>query len=318
LRKLLQASRLPHLRAFALRGYSLTNLLGTLTGCSALEQLTSLRLGLNYSGDADRALRAVLTSVPWAGLTELALDGAPYNSSPLAVVADSPLGGQLSSLTLDRGHCVTLPARPGPLLSSLRSLRLRGCVFLRQTIPNALLASPELANLMVLDLRETQFPAPPRPAPPRPSLRVEVLAHLSNLTTLLLADQRLGDANVVRLAAANLAHLTELNLSHNDLTSAGAIAESPYFTRLRKLTLRGNPLGPSGLLALLGAPFVPRLWWLDLWKTGVTDAIALELIDRAPSLPNLAWLDVRGNALSAAVRERLRAAFGPAVRYDAR
>ena len=111
---------------------------------------------------------------------------------------------------------------------------------------------------------------------------------LTRLTTLNLAGQYLGDAGLIPLAASkNVRHLTDLDLSYNDLGSdAGTgirdLTSSPHLGRLRYLNLAGSVLDPRAVDALARWPRAAHLDRLDLRDCD------LELADRR-RLAALPW-----------------------------
>lgn len=105
---------------------------------------------------------------------------------------------------------------------------------------------------------------------------IELLAspHLGNLQTLLLWNNRVGDAGVCALTRADLPHLTRLDLASNFVGDAGAIAlaGSRLLGRLRLLDLTANQIGDPGGIALAQSPQTGNLSWLDLTKNPIDGA----------------------------------------------
>ena len=101
--------------------------------------------------------------------------------------------------------------------------------------------------------------------------------HLGGLASLLLWNNRVGDAGLVALAAADLPALTRLDLSNNLVGDIGAVAlaGSPMLGRLRVLDLTGNQIGDPGAAALARSPGAASLNWLDLTKNPVATSQGL-------------------------------------------
>jgi hypothetical protein len=293
-------------------------------------------------------LPRLLEALAGRPLRELTLGPTAFGDDVLAPLAGSSLAGRLRVLELNHANGLRAPApgvRPAPptglravvaglgrllrpeppryggpplepLLGGLTTLRLRNCSFRLPQAVNDLLAQPALANLRTLEISGVGYA---NPQLPHLDPRALTGAHLAGLTTLLLARQRLANAGVAVLAgAANLSGLTTLDLAQNDVGSGAVVtlAGSRHLRKLRWLSLRGNALGPESLAPLLASALPEQLWWLDLQRCGLGDRDALELAESAPRWGELAWLDLRANTLSRPVRQRLRQAFGLAVRYD--
>jgi uncharacterized protein (TIGR02996 family) len=352
---LLRSPHLGRLRELALQGWGVSRVaLDALAGCPQLAHLTRLDLSgcpLPLGGMfAGATLPRLLLTLADRPLRELSLGPPNFGEDVLPPLAGSGLAGRLRALTLNHVTGLRAPA-PGvsppsptglravvagigrllrpeparyqgpalePLLGGLTTLRLRSCAFQAPPAVNDLLAQPALANLTTLEV--SGVPSG-RAALAGPALSARALAgpHLARLTTLILPRQRLGDTGAAVLSgAANLSALTTLDLAHNNLSSGAvpSLALSGHLPRLRWLSLRGNALGPGSLAPLLSSDLPGRLWWLDLRRCGLQDRDALDLAESAPLWGELAWLDLRANTLSRPVRQRLRQAFGQAVRYD--
>ncbi|MCP5084656.1 MAG: GTPase, partial [Alphaproteobacteria bacterium] len=113
------------------------------------------------------------------------------------------------------------------------------------------------------------------------------LAALTNLTTLDLRNNNLGDAGAKHLAA--LTDLTALDLSGNKLGDAGA-KHLAALTNLTTLDLRNNNLGDAGAKHLAA---LTDLTALDLSGNKLGDAGVKHLA----ALTNLTTLDLRNNNL---------------------
>jgi len=136
--------------------------------------------------------------------------------------------------------------------------------------------------------------------------RVAALAadpRLARIRTLVLHDNRLGDAGLAALVAAPGLALERLAVRRNGIGRAGlaALAAWPGLAGVRSLDLAENPLGDDALAPLVASPHLAALRVLGLTKVdGALDAL-LEL----PVLDQLTELDLSGNHLS----DRHRAIF---------
>jgi uncharacterized protein (TIGR02996 family) len=132
--------------------------------------------------------------------------------------------------------------------------------------------------------------------------------YLSNLTTLNLAENRIGDAGVEVLAAAPVLHrLTRLDLTSARVGDAGAqaLAASPSFGRLRELLLGGIKVGTAvprlseaSVAALAGSTTLANLTTLDLGRCLRDGDAALRLFTEATFLPGLRVLRLEKNGIS--------------------
>lgn len=136
----------------------------------------------------------------------------------------------------------------------------------------ALARCPYLLRLRTLDLEGNDLT----------DADVQTLAaspNLNQLTTLLLWNNRVGDAGLAALARADLPRLTRLDLSRNGVGDAGvaALAGSSLVGRLQLLDLTGNQIGDRGALALAASPWTKALRWLDLTKNPI-DAVGQQAL----------------------------------------
>ncbi len=146
---------------------------------------------------------------------------------------------------------------------------------------SSLIASPYLARLTEVDLGRTCSCGS---CPIDRELR-ELFAcpHVANLTTLVLATNRIDPEGARHLAASlHLARLTTLDLAGNALGPKGAraLAASPHLTRLTVLDLSGNHLGTAGARALGKAPWLDSLALLDLRSNHIGARAALAWRER--------------------------------------
>ena len=106
--------------------------------------------------------------------------------------------------------------------------------------------------------------------------RFVTAATWSRLQNLDFSQCRIGDSNIPRLFPTHAyPALTELDLSHNDLTADGVIAliDSGIPQRLTRLVLGGNPIGDQGAFELADRVAQNReLKQLNLRHTNITEA----------------------------------------------
>jgi uncharacterized protein (TIGR02996 family) len=91
--------------------------------------------------------------------------------------------------------------------------------------------------------------------------------HLGNLRGLFLRSNDVGDIGAAALACApSLTNLAVLSLVNNRITDAGAqaLADSPHLTRLSSLNVDGNDFGPAGARALKAVAAARQRLWLHL------------------------------------------------------
>ncbi|KAK7196259.1 Leucine Rich repeat [Novymonas esmeraldas] len=119
------------------------------------------------------------------------------------------------------------------------------------------------------------------------------------LSTLSFSSCQIGSASllvllagVVFLSAQHSCHVRSLDLSYNDLTATSlcCLTQTLRFTRVRRLSLRGNILkssDPGSLRELLLEGCDREMEELDLSYTALTPAQASAMIDCLPRLVNL-------------------------------
>jgi uncharacterized protein (TIGR02996 family) len=99
-------------------------------------------------------------------------------------------------------------------------------------------------------------------------------------------------------ACPHLAQIVSLDLSDQDLTSAGVgqLARSPYLTRLRRLDLSFNEITAAGAKALARSPHLAGLEALLLQVNRVEDE-GVDALAESTTLANLVELDLGGNGI---------------------
>ncbi|MGL4550831.1 MAG: TIGR02996 domain-containing protein [Gemmataceae bacterium] len=126
---------------------------------------------------------------------------------------------------------------------------------------------PALAPVRVLDLEKNELGDADLAGLAGPN-------RLADLRSLMLWSNRISDAGLHALAAAAPPRLETLDLSGNVIGNDGAaaLADSPFFGRLRRVALSNNRVGDAGALALAGSPFAATLGLLDLAKNPIGPA----------------------------------------------
>jgi uncharacterized protein (TIGR02996 family) len=133
------------------------------------------------------------------------------------------------------------------------------------------------------------------------------LLSLAPILDLHLTDAR-GRPEI--FAAPELSRLRSLDLSHNALTDADAIAlaDSKHLRGLRWLNLTNNQIGRPGLLALAASPNLPSLRWLGFAYNLAPDPVPVPTLDYG----------VIGSVEVPAIRDELIAKSGPKPWLEAR
>lgn len=118
-------------------------------------------------------------------------------------------------------------------------------------------------------------------------------ARLARVRTLVLHDNRLGDASLALLLASPHLVVERLAVRCNDIRTGGlhAIAAWPGLASVRALDLSSNPLSSSGIRAFVESPYLGALRILRLADVGGFIEPLLEL----PILAQLSELDLSGN-----------------------
>ena len=119
-----------------------------------------------------------------------------------------------------------------------------------------------------------------------------IAERLTNLTTLDLRNNQIGDAGV-RAIAERLTNLTKLDLGNNLIGEAGARAIAERLTNLTELRLWDNQIGEAGARAI--AERLTNLTTLDIWNNQIGDAGTRAIAER---LTNLTTLNIAKNAVT--------------------
>jgi Ran GTPase-activating protein (RanGAP) involved in mRNA processing and transport len=137
-----------------------------------------------------------------------------------------------------------------------------------------------------------------------------------NLRSLHLLRTRPEEEGVASLAAADFfPELRNLSLGGNNLapTSVVALANpSAAVLQLRVLDLRENRIGDRGAITLSESPRLANLIELDLAESRIGDEGAEALAD-SPYLGGLLYLNLFGNRIGGYAAHRLHSRFGDRV-----
>jgi uncharacterized protein (TIGR02996 family) len=205
--------------------------------------LSILDLTANQFGP--EGLQLLAASPPLAGLTILRFGDNSVRDAGAQALAASSYVSHLIELDLHKngigGPGIQALARSANL-ANLTTLDLSDNYVGLESV-RALAASPYLSRLKCMRLKNNQLD----------DEAARLLAgspHVSRLSILNMDDNALSDGGLYALlSSSRLTRLTELYVRNNGIGSSGAerlaavLAGSPRFARLRKLDLRGNPLG---------------------------------------------------------------------------
>jgi uncharacterized protein (TIGR02996 family) len=249
---------LPHLRRLSLaKSYVKEDVVAALAG--RLPELRSLDLSRNGLGDD--AIQG-LAGGAWPELVELDLSMNPLTDAGALALLRSPHFPRLRRLLL---HSTEISSATVEELC--RTDRLLRCGELR------------------LD---------DCPIPDEGLLAVAESPHVSHLRSLTASSPLLSDRAAVALASSpHLQGLVQLFLVSGQIGPEGAEAlMDGSLPCLEELTLRGNPIGDRGALALARFGHARGSSTLDLWRTGVTaeGVAALAASGLLAGLEQL-WLD---------------------------
>lgn len=299
-----------------------------------LRRLTHLQLNVPFNADQGQALAAKCEA-----LAELAIDANLLGLEEVRPFLEGPRAAGLRSLSLPASlldpNLVRLVSESATL-ANLATLRLqrRGNGLSRQEI-ELLGASPQLSRLRTLDLCDNRLDEESVRALTRGAFmpHLEELAlggnglgdqgaralaygiYAPNLRRLDLSRNELGTAALSALAGGDgMSKLTELDLRQNLCSDLVALANADRLANLRVLRLRGSSVTDQALRALVEAPLLKRLLWLDLSHTPITDLGASALLDA--DLGTLARIDLARCRITQAMRDRLQARLGGRVRFS--
>ncbi|MBY0231365.1 MAG: TIGR02996 domain-containing protein, partial [Gemmataceae bacterium] len=235
-------------------------------------------------------LRALLASAPLDRLEHLDLAGNPLGSEGVRVLLESPVARHLRRLGLSHAG---INANAVELLcgsdafAGLQSLDLGGNELGAAATP-FLAGARHLSSLRRLVLDRNRL------AP----TSVRDLAQSSRLRGLRCLSIRLnplGSDGIAELCRdPSFPDLEELGLAGTQLTAPALGQLGPLLGRLRVLDLEGNPIGSSGIEALMRCKAVPPLAHLDLHRCEIGDEGAKALA-RWPALAALRELSLGCN-----------------------
>jgi uncharacterized protein (TIGR02996 family) len=286
---------------------------------AGVERLASLTW-LSLSGNAieHEGLSALANSSAFTNLRHLHLSRNQLQGESVAVLAKTPLLRRLRWLDLSQQNHFEDAVRhlgEAEWLAGLKALHLSQTWTVDAGLI-ALLACPKIGNLETLDLGTNRLT----------DVAAEAIAscpYLERLTDLRLGGDwsipgnAIGRRGIEALAASPLlGRLRQLDLGHcrgrGDAEAARILTKSPYWGRLRVLSLSAMPLGTAGAARLAEASAAGRIDSLFLHNCGIDDAGAGALA-AAVRQGTIGKVDLRGNNLSEAVRGELRAEFGDRV-----
>lgn len=218
-----------------------------------------------------------------APIRHLRFHNCPVPMSQLEGLLESPLGRQLTGLSLD--DCRLDDRAAIRLIENASVGRLVRLDLnrngLRDAAVRAIAASPNVAKLAWLDLSYNGF----------------------------------GDSGTEWIAMSeHLRRLETLALNHNNIRGEGAVAlaQNTQLSALAHLYLSVNRIGDYGAKAFADSAARSRLETLELSFNQITDDGALALA-ASPHLAQLSQLHLSLNTLSPAACDRLRERFGDGV-----
>jgi uncharacterized protein (TIGR02996 family) len=240
-----------------------------LAECPQLGRLTGLALHRSQIGDA--GLRELLGSPYLSRLRRLGLSRTSIGSGGLnALLARSQGLPELIDLDLagnGLGAAEMGALAASHLLGRLRRLILSNCLgSVGDQACEALAGSPDLRHLSVLDLNRCGITD-------RGVQALFASASLTGLTDLCLTGNAITAAGAETIAGcAHLSHLRRLELYEgNRIGEAGAraLAGSPHLSNLRELHLGGNAIGDAGVEALASSTVLRELRTLYFVGNGI-------------------------------------------------
>jgi hemoglobin-like flavoprotein/Leucine-rich repeat (LRR) protein len=248
------------------------------------------RLDASDNGLGDAGVAALLGSAHLAGLRFLDLSQNALTASGASLVADGP--PQLEELSLSDNPLGDGAA--SALAEAMRRLRvtrlhLRGCELSGRAVGEIL----DAGRLRFIDISRNSIGAEGAEA-------LSGATGLADIEELRMAETDLGADGVSMLVASpNLGRLHSLDLSSSLLQDAGVtalVAAAPRLSRLERLALDDDELGPDAAEALSVSPLAARLESLSLCHNRLGD-VGAETIARGPSWHALRSLALAGNQI---------------------
>jgi hemoglobin-like flavoprotein/Ran GTPase-activating protein (RanGAP) involved in mRNA processing and transport len=260
-----------------------------LAGSPFARRLKRLTLSDDALGDA--GIAALLGSPHLSGIRELTLSQNGITASGATLLADAP--PQLECLDLSHNPLGDAGAEAAAAaLARLRVTRLAltGCNIGADGLER-LLATERLTGLDVS-------------SSPLGRRGIEAIARargLGLLEHLSLSQGELGpEGTTALMASPHLGALRSLDLSSNGIGDVGVtaiVASAPRLSRLERLHLADNGLGPDAAEALSASSLANHLCHLDLAHNQLGDAGA-EMLARGSGWHSLRQLSLRANAIS--------------------
>lgn len=206
-------------------------------------------------------------------ITELDLGGAELDEEPREILFDTPALCGLKALSLAR---ISTPYDDVEFFadiegfSSLAWLSLVGNDMSAETAANLIVNErmPRLAflslaacNLDLVELARALHPTKPR----------------KNAISVDFSQNENVSQGLVELAKCEaLRGISGMDLFHVDVQpkAVQALANSPHAGSLRSFRINNHSLGPQGVCALLGAPWIPGVEDLDLFHQNAGESVA--------------------------------------------
>jgi Ran GTPase-activating protein (RanGAP) involved in mRNA processing and transport len=189
---------------------------------------------------------------------------------------------------------------------SLNTLRVAGCALYDRDL--AILIGAGWERLKDLNLSVNAFSAAAASA-------LSGNKTLFGLRELGVSRCGIGPREAASLGRASLPVLRTLNLGQNPIGPTGleALLAGPLVSPLRHLDLTATDAGDAGAAAVAGCPAVVNLRWLQLAENHITDTGARALAE-SPHLADVHTLDLSKNDIGPAGKDCLTQRFGTRVR----